>query len=98
MHAGVRAEDAAVVVDHRAGARRLRRLALDERRVVAIRNEADLLAVGLLRHVQLQALRVRAHGVLVEVPDGKRGARQVFLRQREQEIGLSFELSAPRYR
>ena len=61
MHAGVRAEHAAVVVDHRAGPRRLRRLALDERRVVAVGHEADLLAVGLLRHVQLQAApRARA--------------------------------------
>src|SRR6185369_13910438 len=47
MHARVRAEDAPVFVHERPGPRAARRHLLDELRVAAIGNEADLLAVGL---------------------------------------------------
>ena len=75
MHTAVGAQYAALAVDHRAFAQRVRGLAFDERRVVAVGHEANLLAVGLRGHPQFQPVRVRPHGVLVKVTHGERRAR-----------------------
>ena len=63
-------------------------LALDERRVVAVGNEADFLAVGLLGDRQPEAARDVANRVLRQIADGEARARQLLLREREQEIRL----------
>jgi hypothetical protein len=88
VHTLVPADDLAGLVDERPRALQLGRGFLDERGVVAIGDEADFLTVWLRGDAQRQAFGVLAHGWFVEVTDRKRGPRQLFLRQREQEIGL----------
>ena len=70
----------------RATAGALRR---DERGVVAVGDEADLLAVRLVRHLQPEPPRLRrAPRGLVSDADRKHAARELILRQREQEVRL----------
>ena len=88
MHAAVRPDDCAVAADERAGSLQLGRRALDERGIVAVRDEADLLAVRLGRDAELESPRVLADCLLVEMADREPGARQLLLREREQEVGL----------
>src|SRR5207244_4399556 len=71
VHAVVAAEHAALLVDEDAVALAIRHALLDERPVVVIGNEANLLAVGLLRDRQPALARVRAHRPLRPVADGK---------------------------
>jgi hypothetical protein len=59
-----------------------------EPRVVVVRNEADLLAVGLVRDGQLACPRIGAHRLLGSIADGEHGVSQLILRQRKQEIRL----------
>ena len=89
MHAGVRAEHAAVAVDHGARPRGVRRLALDERR--RSRRPARSKSPGCRASASTCSFsrsRVRAHGVLVEMPDRETPRAQLLLRQRKQEVGL----------
>src|SRR5262249_59180100 len=51
-------------------------------------DEADLLAVLLRRDPQPEAARFLADGGLVEVPDRESRARELRLRQREEEVRL----------
>ena len=67
---------------------RRRRVLVDEARVVVVRDEADLLAVRLVGDRQPRAARVLADGVLRAIADREDGARELLLRQREQEVRL----------
>ena len=59
-----------------------------KRRVVVVGNEADLLAVRLVGDRQPRRARVLADGVLRPIADREDRARQLVLRQREQEVRL----------
>ena len=69
-------------------ARRVRALLRRRTRVVVVGDEADLLAVRLVGDRQAAAPRVLADRVLRPVADGEDRARELLLRQREQEIRL----------
>ena len=75
------AEHVTVLVDDGAATGRAGRLPIEERRVIVIGDETDLLAVRLVRHRQLALSRVIAHRMLRPVADRKDGARQLLLRQ-----------------
>ena len=60
----------------------------DERRVVAVGHEADLLAVGLVGDQQSEPARLGAHVRLRQRAHRKHRAGQLLLRQREQEVRL----------
>ena len=64
------------------------RCALDERGVVAVGDEADLLAVRLVGDRQAERARVLAHLGLVEVADREARARSCAWVEREQEVRL----------
>src|SRR5215510_13337166 len=87
MDAGMLCEHAAALVDDLSAARRSR-AATDEACVVVIRNEADLLAVGLGRNRQLSCVRVLAYRLFRTIADREDRSRQLRLRQREQEVRL----------
>src|ERR1044071_8698430 len=88
MNAAVRAELVPLLVDDCARARDRGLLPLDEHRVIAIRNEADLLAVGLLRHCQPETACLSAYLGLGERSDREHGARELILGQRKQKVRL----------
>src|SRR5262245_58696462 len=82
------AQGAAGAVHHPAGTVVGRRLPLDESGVVAIRNEADLLALGLVRRGKLP-LRCEAPYVLLgQAADREDRRRELLLREAEQEVRL----------
>ena len=54
---------------------------LDERRVIAVGHEADLVAVRLVGDGKAKLARVLPNGVLVECADGKAGVGELRLRQ-----------------
>ena len=56
--------------------------------MVAVGDEADLVAVRLLRNGQPELARLLAHGALVEVADRKHRVRELRLVQREEEVRL----------
>jgi len=87
-HPLMAAEHGAVEVHDLARPRRLRAQLLDQPGVGPVRDEADVLAVRLLRYRQPQAPGQRPHRVLV--PGAQREAQEVELRARggEQEIAL----------
>ncbi len=93
MHARVLAQHAAVGVANFA-VRFLRsdpalaEVSVDESRIVAVGNEANLLAVGLRGHRQSQLASQIAHLRLGVSAQGKIGAGQLLLLQAEEEIGL----------
>ena len=62
--------------------------ALDEARVVAVGNEADLLAVRLVGDGQAAIACVGAHVGLRQLADRERRAGELRLRQREEEVRL----------
>ena len=93
MDAGVLAERPAIGSDDLAasGGRRcplLSQIRLHEGGVVAIRDEADLLAVLLLGDRQSQTARDLPDLALVHLADRKQSPRKLRLRQSEEEIGL----------
>ena len=57
-------------------------------RVVAVGDEADLVAVGLLGDGEAELARERADRRLVERADREQRVRELLLRQREEEIRL----------
>jgi len=65
------ADNAPVQIDDRAAADDLGISVGDERSIVVIRNEANLLAIGLLGDRQAVLTRVRAHRLLRTIADGK---------------------------
>src|SRR5581483_2634404 len=88
MHAAVRAEFTTTLVDDRPAAFDRRILARDERRIVAVGDEADLLAVGLVGDDQSEPPRLLAHIRLHQRADGEYRPRELILREREQEVRL----------
>ena len=87
VHAGVLAEDTTVAVANEPVVQGVR-TACDEFRVLSGGHEANLLAVLLLRNGQSQLTRFLSDGGLVEVSDRELRARELRLRQREEEIRL----------
>ena len=77
----------ATLVENRAAASPRRSLC-DERRVVAVGHEADLLAVGLVGDREPEPARLGAHGRLRQRAHREQRSRQLLLRQREQEVRL----------
>ena len=75
---------------------RSRAVRLEKRRVIAVGDEADLVAVRLVRDGKAELARKRADGRLVERADRKRRVRQLGLRQREEEVRLILRASMPR--
>ena len=69
-------------------ARHVRALPLEERRVVAVGHEADLVAVGLFGDRQAELARVLADRRLVERADREHRVRELRLVQREEEVRL----------
>src|SRR5262245_1586140 len=88
MDAAVRAEPVPVLVDDGSGARDRRLFPLDEHRVIAIRNEADLLTVGLLGHGQAETTCLSAYLGLGKRPNREHSTRELILCQRKEEVGL----------
>ena len=66
----------------------LAEIGIDERRVVAVGDEADLLAIGLGGHRQSQLARQLAHLRLGVAAERKIRSRQLLLLQAEEKIGL----------
>ena len=62
--------------------------ALEERGVVAVGDEADLVAVRLVGDGEAEPRRMRADGGLVERADREQRVRELLLRQREEEVRL----------
>ncbi len=93
MHALVLAQRAAVARDDRAA--RVWRLhagllhvRAQERRVIAVGNETDFLAVALFSHRQVEGPRQLAHRGLGHLAQRKQRARELRLGEAEQKIGL----------
>src|SRR5258705_367900 len=63
-------------------------LPLHKGRVVAVGNEADLLAVWLVGDGKAKSSRLLAHLGLDQAADRKDGAGKLILRQREEEVRL----------
>ena len=88
MHAAVTPERFTGLAHDRAATFEAAGLPLDERGVIAVGHEADLLAVWLLGDSQPQSPCDIAHRILRQTADREAGARQLFLRQRKQKIRL----------
>src|SRR5262245_580176 len=88
MNASVRAELMTALVDDGSFPRDRGLPTLDERRVIAVGNETDLLAVGLLGDCQPQATCLPAHLGLGERAHRKHRTRELLLRQRKEEVRL----------
>ncbi len=86
MNPGVPRQHAAVLVDDRALTGDGGRVLGHERRVVVAGNEADLMAIRLVRDGQTTEPCVLADVVLRAIADREHGPRELGLRQREQEI------------
>ena len=84
QHAAVRRKEVARL--HRAA------VPLDEGRIVAVGDEADILAVGLRRVDKAVLLCDAAHLVLAQPAEGKARMRELFLRQRVEDIALVLAL------
>ena len=63
-------------------------MSLDEARVIIILDEADLVAVGLRRHVEAQRFGARSHLSLGQSAYREHRVRELLLRQREEEVSL----------
>ncbi len=82
------AEDASVDVNDIAGRLGLGPKLLDEGRIVAVRNEANVLTVRLRRYAQSRFDSDRAHLVLGHVAEGKTQIVELFGRRSVKEIAL----------
>lgn len=80
-HVSLQVHDVARPVDPRF-------LGPEESAVIILRHEANLLALGLLRGREAQFSGVFPRLLLRELAQGERGARELFLRHAEKEIGL----------
>src|SRR5208282_2313022 len=89
VHARVSGQASSVAVDDRSGAE-LRGIALplDKTGVVAVGNEADFLALRLVRGDKAQSARAGANFGLGHRTNRKQGSREFVLTQREQKIRL----------
>src|SRR5439155_27265683 len=83
--AAVRPEHPPLEVDNGAGAEHAGLTAAQEAAVVVVRDEADLLALGLVRRHQPEAPRMAPHLVLRQLADGKARRLELRLRQRPEE-------------
>src|SRR4051812_25586671 len=89
MRAGVRAEDATGLVDDLADRGRARAGdPLDEARVVAVGDEADLLRLGLVGVGKAEPARDRADLILVHLAERELDVLEIVGRRREEKIGL----------
>src|SRR3954471_1669612 len=88
MYAAVSAEDVAGFVDDHAVARGVGDAPGDERAVVVVRDETDFLAVRLVGDRQPVLPRVLADLLLRQGADREDRARELLLREREEEIRL----------
>src|SRR5262245_1596765 len=79
---------ATAFVDNRSRPRAVRCPRCHKRRIVVVRDEADLLAVWLVSHREPTRPGVVAHGVLRAIADRKARLRELILRQREEEVRL----------
>ncbi len=86
--AGVRADARAVDVDDRSRVARVAAALLEQRAVVAERDEADLLALRLVRRRQLELGRDLPHLRLRQVAEREARACQLVLVEHPQEVGL----------
>src|ERR1700733_2810943 len=97
MHASVFAQDAAGGVANLAlrllwSDAALAEVGIDEGRIIAIRDEANFLAIWLGGHRQSQFARQVPHLRLGVTAEGKIGLRQLLLFQTEEKIGLIFRM------
>ena len=81
-------QHAAALIDDVAGFAGLRPQPLDDRRVGALRHEADVLAVGLVRHRQIQFARQRAGLVLQQSAEREAQEFKFGLGRAAEEIAL----------
>ncbi len=75
-------------VDDGTGTKRFGNSGPQEAPVVVVRDEADLLALGLVGRHQAQRARLLSHGLLREIAYGKARRGKLLLRQRPQEVRL----------
>ena len=89
MDAAVTADHSTVFVNDRAGrVGDVGPLPGNEAGIVVVRDETNLLTVGLVGHRQLSRARVLADCVFRPIADRKYCARQLLLRQRKQKVRL----------
>src|SRR5262245_5090421 len=88
MNAVVPAQRLARLVDDRTGALRRGRVCRDERGVLAIRDEADLLTVRLIGHSKPERPYLSADRRLGQTADRKARTGKLILGQRKEEIRL----------
>src|SRR5581483_6622425 len=86
--AGMRTDDSTGLVDQRSRLEQRWIAAPQEASIVVIRNEADLLALGLFRGHQAHAARIVTDAALFHIPDREVRSGQLALAQRPQEIRL----------
>src|SRR6476659_7537777 len=91
VHAPVSPEDTAGGIPDRARPG-LDAVPFEERGVIAVRHEADLVAVRLVGHLKPERTGMRAHRLLVQRTDGKARVSELVLREREQEVRLILRL------
>ena len=84
----VAADHATLQIDDLAGLDRLGPELLHDSGVVAAGHEADVLAVGLLRHRQVEALGQRPRLALGQMAERKAQVVELLLRRAEQEVAL----------
>src|SRR4051812_16595533 len=93
MYPGVLSEDTAILAHnltlHLTGLNSLLlEVGINERRIVAVRNEADLLTIALVRRRQTELVSERADLSLVEAAERKQRAGHLLLLQTEEEVCL----------
>src|SRR5206468_3497175 len=86
--ASVGADGFAARVDELAFAERVGGAALDEARVVLVRNEADFLAVGLVVDGEIQLVCDFAHAGLFKFADGEQRVRKRVSGHAEEDVAL----------
>ena len=81
MHAAMRAELMTALIDDGSAAYDRGLFPLDEGRLIAVRNETDFLAVGLIRDGEPEPACLAAYLGLGERSNGKHRPRELILRQ-----------------
>src|SRR5215475_12961232 len=87
----VRTDDLTSCIDHASWLRRCRgHTRADEGAVIAVRNKADLLTLGLLGHLEPQPYGDLTHLLLAILPERQERVPQLLLGQIKEKIGLIF--------
>ena len=72
-----------------------RRLSLDEGRIVTVRDEADFLALGLVRHWQITLAGQPTHVLFLQFAHREKRQPQLLLGEAEEKVRLVFVAIAP---